>query len=345
MKKRCIVLFCFSILLIIIPFMFNLYSIYRLVSIMIGILLLSLSASLNKNNHVIMIFVLPLLAFAISYGIDILLFYTFKRIPIYIYEVVSSDRVSNYNSFFYRIYKCNKDLYMDYGYNKEYLCNINDLEIVDINELLLNPEDSYTKYKNKFIRVHGKISKIVNLDRINLSLWNKDEVSINGNVDFNFNYNLIVPIKEDLNELRIYEEIDVVGRISKLNGDSLYMRDVKLIPSDVYNTWSYEIVLNNDKEYKNIIDNYYYYGISELNIKYSDELIYELSYLINDKKMSVDDLIKDKYVSNLYKDEDSNVIGEEYLLDKFKVLRCSNNVVVLSNLKNKLSITSCQVNK
>ena len=345
MKKRSIILLFVSLLLIVIPFFFNTYSIIRLISVTLGLIFLILSILFNKKSHIVLVVILPILVFTVSYALDLFLFYSLKRIPIYINKVDSSDKVSTYNSFFYRIYNCNKELIMDYGYNREYSCDNDYLEAIDINELLLNPSDSYTKYKNKFIRVHGKISKIVNLDSIELSLWDKADNSLNGYVNFNYNYVLKVPVKEDLNNLRIYEEIDVIGRVSKLNNDTLYLIDTKLIPSDVYDTWSYEIIQNNDLKYENIIDNYYYYGISELNIMYSDDLIYELGYLINDKKITIDDLIKGKFVNNLYKDEESKVTGEEYILEKFNVLRCSNDIVIISNKKNKLDINSCLINK
>ena len=350
MKKRSIVLLVLGFVLIILPFIFNIFNIFnilRLLCIIVGIFLTTLGVALNKKNHIILVIIIPLIIFAITYAFDMLLFYTFHRIPVYVYEIKSNDNVKNYNSFFYRLYSCNNNLIMDYGYQMEYACDTDLLKTLDINEILSNPQESYTKYKNKFVRVHGKIGKIVNLDRIELNMYDKDDININGYVNFNFNYSLNVPVKNDLKDLRIYEEIDVIGRINKLtnNGTTLIMVDSVLIPSDIYDKWTYEIVMNNDKSFKSIADNYYFFGIDELNIKYTDDNIYELSYLINDKKIDVNSIIKGIDISNTYNNEEGNISAEEYKLEKFNLLKCSNDKIVIANKKIKLDINTCLMEK
>ena len=347
MKKRSIVLLIIGLILIVLPFIFNEYNLLRFISIIVGIFIVTLGVALNKKNHIVLVIVTPLIVFAITYAFDMLFFYTFNRLPIYVYEIKSSDTVRNYNSLFYRLYSCDSNLIMDYGYHMNFPCNIDSLKTVDINEILSDPQESFKKYKEKYVRVHGKISKIVNVDRIELSPYDNDSLKINGYVTFNFNYRLIVPVKNDVNDLRIYDEIDVIGKISGLKDDatSLVMSDTILVTSNIYDKWNYEIVNNSDKTFENITDSYYFYGISELNVKFTDNNIYELKYLINDKQISIDDILNNVSTSNKYTNEDNTLVGEEYILGKFKVLKCSNDKIIIANKKLKLNVNTCLMDK
>ena len=104
MKKRLIVLLGLGLTLMIVPFLINIYSIFRIISLVVGIILITVSLCLKKKRNVFYIILVPLIMLVFSYGIDTLLFYTLKRVPVFSYAIKSSDKMRTYNSFFYRVF-------------------------------------------------------------------------------------------------------------------------------------------------------------------------------------------------------------------------------------------------
>ena len=92
------------------------------------------------------------------------------------------------------------------------------------------------------------------------------------------------------------------------------------------------------KEY--ILQNYYLYGISALNIKYANDAIYELSYLITDSRITLDDIVGDTSATNLYNEEET-LIAKSYELEKFNVLVCENDKKIIANKNFELNINLC----
>ena len=87
---------------------------------------------------------------------------------------------------------------------------------------------------------------------------------------------------------------------------------------------------------------YYYYGINSLNVKYDQDNIYELSYVLQDEKLTFDDLVDDmdfKIISN--KDEEE--VAKVYNLEKFNVIECSNNKKIVANKNNKVNSDICEL--
>ena len=90
------------------------------------------------------------------------------------------------------------------------------------------------------------------------------------------------------------------------------------------------------------IYSYYYYGINSLNVKYDQDNIYELSYVLQDEKLTFDDLVDDmdfKIISN--KDEEE--VAKVYNLEKFNVIECSNNKKIVANKNNKVNSDICEL--
>ena len=67
-------------------------------------------------------------------------------------------------------------------------------------------EKSYKKYKNKFIKVSGKISKIVGSEVLELGKYTKTDDVLNGYVLFSDSEALVVNTTEVLSKYRIYDE-------------------------------------------------------------------------------------------------------------------------------------------
>ena len=129
-----------------------------------------------------------------------------------------------------------------------------------------------------------------------------------------------------------------------LKDNTITLIDTKLIPSDIYNDYSFEIVNNNELKLSNLIKEkgYYYYGINSLNVKYDQDNIYELSYVLQDEKLTFDDLVDDmdfKIISN--KDEEE--VAKVYNLEKFNVIECSNNKKIVANKNNKVNSDICEL--
>ena len=152
MKKRSIILIILGVILLIVPFCFNDYSIIRLILLALGIFLATLSLVFLKKRNIFLIILTPIILICLSYAVDTFLFYQFNRIPLFVYEIESGPRMRTYNSFFYRIFDCNGDLSLDYGYTSDYVCNEEDLDTVDINTFLADPKRSYEEYHDKFIK-------------------------------------------------------------------------------------------------------------------------------------------------------------------------------------------------
>lgn len=334
MRKRSIFLLVLGFAFIILSFVFNCYSMFRILALALGIFLSTLSLVFHKNKNILLIIIFPILLISISYGLDILLYSKFNRIPIYVYEIKSSDKVSTYNSFFYRIFNCNQNLVLDYGYKKDYVCTNDDLNVLDINTFLANPHESLEKYSSKFVRIHGKISKITGLNELEMSSYTLSDVTLNGYVNFNLNFAVSAKVKEELKNYRIYDYVDIIGRVDNLIEENdkkvIILVDAKLIASNIYDEYSYEIIKDSSNtKLTNLVDNYYLYGIKEINIKYDVDNVYSLSYLLTDNRITWETLTNDKDYE-IIKDKEEKEIAKKYNLDKFNLVECSNKKIFVN---------------
>lgn len=340
MKKRLIILLGVGISFSILPFLINVYGLWRLIILLIGILLITICTAIKFKNNIIVIILVNLILLSSTYGIDYLLCYKLNRLPIYAFSLESNDSFRTLNSFFYRVYDCNSNLVMDYGYKKSYICDEDLLDTIDVNSLLQDPRVSYKKYKNKFIKVSGKISKIVGSEVLELGKYTKTDDVLNGYVLFSDSEALVVNTTEVLSKYRIYDEITVIGRVDSTDGKKITLKDTLLIPSNIYDSFTYEVI-NNDSKLTNLVKdkNYYYYGINSINIKYDSNNIYELSYSLTDNRFSVLDIIGNSTYEVLKKDDEE--IGKLYKLDKFNVVLCNNDNVIFASLKKNINYEVC----
>lgn len=346
MKKKSIIFIVLGVILLIIPFCFNDYSIVRLILLALGIFLITLSLVFFKKRNIFLIILTPIILICLAYALDTFLFYQFNRIPLFVYEIKSSDRMRTYNSFFYRIFDCNGNLSLDYGYTGNYVCDEEDLDTIDINAFLADPTKSYDEYRNKFVKLSGKISKLSGEEAVELSSYTMSDNSLNGYVNFNTNYVIRVNVSESLSNYRIYDNITIIGRVASKTEENgkivINLLDTLLIPSDIYETYNYEIVNSSDAKLTSLVSeqNYYLYGISALNVKYANDAIYELSYLITDSRMTLEDIIGESSATNLY-DEEEVLQAKLYNLDIFNVLVCQNDKKIIGNKEFDLTIDLC----
>ena len=340
MNKKVILFLIIGLLFIIIPYIINTYNIIRLISILVGIILITISLIFYENKNIYIILITPIILIILTYTLDIFLYTKFNQIPIYIYEIKSNAKVSTYNSLFYRIYNCDNKLILDYNYEKKYSCNSDALDEIDINTFLINPINSYKEYKNKFIKITGKISKISGRDTLELNAYNIVDGALNGYVDFNKDYKIVVNLNEDLSNYRIYDYIYIIGRVHSYKDGTITLKDAYTIASEIYDEFTYEIINNDNKEIINIVDNYYFYGIKAININYKND-IYELSYLINDDRIEIDKIIENSNAI-IYSDEEKVKIATGYELEKFNALVCETNKIIFTNKSYKIDADLCE---
>lgn len=344
MKKRLIVLLGLGLTLMIVPFLINIYSIFRIISLVLGIILITVSLCLKKKKNIFYIILVPLIMLVFSYGIDTLLFYTLKRVPVFSYAIKSSDKMRTYNSFFYRVFDCNGNLTLDYGYTKNYVCSNDCLDAININSFMQDAEESFKKYHHKFVHIYGKISKITGNENIELASFTQGDDTLNGYVNFNLNNILIVNTDENLSKYRIYDYVDVYGKVTNINDGKITLTNTKLVASDIYDTYSFEIIASDDNKLTNLVKekDYYYYGLNTINVKYDGNNIYELSYLLTDDRFKFDDLIKGKEYE-VFKNEEDVEVAKKYKLEKFDLLECSNGKKIVANSKSKANQSICDL--
>ncbi len=344
MKKRLIVLLGLGLTLMIVPFLINIYSIFRIISLVLGIILITVSLCLKKKRNIFYIILVPLIMLVFSYGIDTLLFYTLKRVPVFSYAIKSSDKMRTYNSFFYRVFDCNGNLTLDYGYTKNYVCSNDCLDAININSFMQDAEESFKKYHHKFVHIYGKISKITGNENIELASFTQGDDTLNGYVNFNLNNILIVNTDENLSKYRIYDYVDVYGKVTSINDGKITLTNTKLVASDIYDTYSFEIIASDDNKLTNLVKekDYYYYGLNTINVKYDGNNIYELSYLLTDDRFKFDDLIKGKEYE-VFKNEEDVEVAKKYKLEKFDLLECSNGKKIVANSKSKANQSICDL--
>ena len=88
--------------------------------------------------------------------------------------------------------------------------------------------------------------------------------------------------------------------------------------------------------------NYYKIGIDNIYVHYDQDNVYELSYLITDSRITLEDLIADIEYNEL-KNKEEEIVAQKYSLEKFNLLKCVNNdKVVFANKKVKLNIDYCK---
>lgn len=345
MKKR--LLFILGILLIFLAFVLYKYSIYRFILMLLGIGIIMYQCIINKVHKAIIIIV-TILLLLVTFGIDFVLSNHFNRIPIYALKIKSSDNMSVYNSAFYRVYDCNSKLITDKGYKKAYACNESDLEEHDINSFLNESIKSYQEYHNRFIKLNGKISKLSGVDVIELSSYKQGEDLLNGYVVFNTDYTVRLTTDYDITKLKIFDNITVIGLVSSIEQQNesylITLIDTVIIPSDIYESYTIEVVENDSKELSDFVEkmNYYKLGLDNIYVHYDQDNIYELSYLITDSRITIDDLIADIEYTEL-NNKDDEVIAQKYTLDKYSILKCKNvDKVIFANKKAKLTIDYCK---
>ena len=339
MEKKRLILLILSILMIIIPFFINIYTIYKLICVALGIILFEIFLATSKKLNLFLTIYLPILLLVFTYSIDYLKTYTLEVSPIFILENKINNDVSVYNSLFYRIYKCQNNYIFDNDYKMNFVCNTSLVENIDINTLLSEPREAYKKYKHDFIKVTGKVSKIIGNSKIELKEYTMADNSLNGYVKFNDNSKLIVNVNDtSIQNYKIYDYITVVGLLNSYNkkSEELTLINTKIEENNLYDNYSFEVIESNDCDHnlKDYIDNYYTLCLDNIYLNYGIDN-YELSYALKDKKITFDSITKDSEI-------ETNNGHTYYSLPKFNILSCQNGKNIFQNKKLEKDYTLCE---
>lgn len=338
MKKK-VFLVIFSIILIIVPFFINVYSIYRLISVCLGITLLDISLITVKKTRIFLLIYLPILLLIITYSIDYMKTYILDLRPIFVIKNKINNNVTIYNSLFYRIYKCGEDEYFDNNYEKNFMCKTDLIEKIDINVLLNDPKISFKEHKNDFIKVVGKISKISGTSSIEMQAYTEVEDKLNGYVKFNETSKLIINLDGlDISNYKIYDYITLVGLLDSYDKktDTLSLTDIKIEENNLYSEYDIHVIESSNctKELKEYVNNYYLYCLENIYLDYKVDK-YELSYALKDKKITMDELLKDTSVEEI-----DNI--KVYKNEKFNILSCNKNKNIIINKNEKIDYSLCE---
>ncbi|MBR1413046.1 MAG: hypothetical protein IJ574_00045 [Bacilli bacterium] len=337
MMKKSLVTILLGIILLIATFILKSYSTTRLVIALISIFLIILSICILKTKKFIKI-LLILFTMLFVYGLDT--FFTYKNIhePILAIKHKSSDTVSTFNSIKYRVFKCDKEYIFDYNYNKQFPCSSSDLIDVEVNSFLNTISNDFDEYENKYVKVNGKVSKIAGTNIIELSTYEITDESINGHVAFGDNLTLKVVFHKNLNNYyKIYDNVSVVGMINKkvANKDKVVieMIDSRIKENNIYK--DYTLSVNENTECDNSLIKYAEvnntkiktYCLKDIRVTYDENNIYDLSYVLQDKKVTLEEL----YKKSNNKITDYNTL---YEYEQFNILVCKdNNDVIIGNKK------------
>lgn len=328
MKDKKFYLLVLGIIFSIVAFIINKSFFLRLILLLLGFILIILNYIFNNKKHYFKIVLYSLVIALLFCWIDFGLTYFFKSIPIISRKIVSSEKVTSYNSFLYRLIKCDDKKYFDFGYNEKYICLNEDVPETSINDFLENPKENFKNYKGKYVHIIGKINTIKGKSILELNSYSQEE-SLNGYVTFDVGKKIVI---EDLtinpSDYYIYDIVDVVGIVKDYHENeketSIILKEANLIKSDIYK--NYDLLVNNidDYEKKLITNNIYYVGIHSIYYKYDDNNIYSLDYLLKDKRENIENLI----------DSTKEILIEEnklYELDDYNLMICKNEDLIFIN--------------
>ena len=317
-----------SLLLIIIPFFINYYSIIRFLSVFLGIIILSFYLfDIKKNKILMLLFIMSIHLFCFS--IDYVKTYTLKLQPIYAIKVTTNEDVDCLFNPLYRAFICNNDFYFDNLYNHKFMCHVDLLKDFSVNEFLVQ-ENRLVNYQKKFVKLTGKISKITGTSSIELKGYTNADAKVNGYVKFIDKFKITLLLDDHtIDNYEVYDYIKFVGLVKEVDLENyeIIISDVIILDSlyELYDISVIESRVCNNKLLK-LSANIYLYCLDNIYLDYKIDK-YELSYALSSGKILLNDLIslgvEDTY--NNYK---------VYKLNDLLITNCNDKYIISANKDN-----------
>lgn len=168
---------------------------------------------------------------------DAIISYVWKRIPIFSYNITSTENTRVYNAFGITVWQCdkknNKELIVEPFYKKGYLCEAENLKAIDSNDFLKIIIENYEEYQNTKVKIKGRISKKGGLNYVEMKPFTEDE---NGTITFQDSITLSIIFEnkeEKLTTTSLFDEIEVIGVVKtreiKDNEYIVYLHEARLV--------------------------------------------------------------------------------------------------------------------
>ncbi len=311
-----------SIIIIILVLMVNEFTAIRPIMWLLAIILLSINILYKIKPRPLNILIVFITLLFLSILVDGLISISFKRIPVFSYSVTRSNNIKVYNAVGLRIWQCDKEDYknliVDPFYQNGYLCNADDIDVIESNSFLNTVVSDYSSYKNKYVKIKGKISRKIGQNYLEMQPYENSSITVNGYVTFADNITLRAFFKKETPELDhydIYDEITIVGLIKNLENNNgkyvIYMDETKIVSNINLNGFSIAVTKSNTCQDKKLLYNrgdkiIYSYCLEEMIIKYPDNN-YEIATALSSNKLNLEDLYNNP-LEVLQNDQDNSTI-------------------------------------
>lgn len=364
-KKKNILLIYIIIatIILLMALFFPLKNIFRIIFCIISLIILSIRKHKlepkNKKN-IPFSMLIYLIAFIL---IDSVCVITFSKTPIFSINIINSNNIRVYNALGYKVWQCDKnkekDLVIEPFYVKGYLCNTEEIENVMINNLITSLNNNYEEYRNKYVKVTGKISKKNGPKYLEMQSYTENEENLNGYVTFSETITLAIFFEENedmLDIFDIYDEITIVGKIKNMETKSdkriIYMHEAKIVSNielDEYEIKAKTLPKNKFEE-KNLIhetkeNKIYTTGLNDIRIIFKNNLEYELSSALSSNKISMDELIKNAKEKEI---DSKNITNKTimYKFDTYNIIVCDPEIskdIIITTPKTKIQDIKCEI--
>lgn len=323
-----------SIILLLTSICITKFTVIRLILWIISLIILSINIKKSYHYTSSKTIIIAIISLIVSIILDGVIVYTFNKIPVFTYNIISTKDSVVYSSLGMRVWQCNKNDYknikVDPFYEKGYMCNANNIETIDINTFLNLVVQNHSEYKNKYVKIKGKISKKSGLNSLEMRSYTKKDTQVNGYVEFADNITLKIIFKDDkisLDSYDIYDEITIVGIIKNMesedNNHIIYMSNTELVSTinlDEHNiTVTKETKCNSENTLIHSTNEYnlYNYCLKEIIVTYPDGQ-YELSSSLSSNKLTIEEIYKNAEKIETSQNDDSKI----YRLEDYSVLVC-----------------------
>lgn len=350
-KKRIGIVFLLcGLLCFFVGFFLPIFNQYRLMFSLLSILLFSIGVALFRKHKYIAFICALIVSFFTIWTVDFIAVWKFDKTPALSFHVQNTKNIDIYNALYYRVWNCNGKHTIDLNYQKAFLCNPEDLTESDVNAVVSTVHEIYKEQKGQFIRLIGKVSAVSGMESLEMKSFTQDENSLNGNVSFQdsttleFHFN---EREEKLSLLSVYDYISVIGRIDHLEEKdgktTLHLGDAYILNNNIYEnftikTESTKYCEKDKKDYGQTKDHKYYTScLNHIYVTYSNHDVYELSYALQEGKISLKELLTDYESKN--SDIDENQL---YAWKDYSIIVCQDGEVVFGNQHLNLTSGVCK---
>ena len=324
-------------------------AILRAILAILSIISLTYCLQLERNNKKIFITLFVIIFTFFVIGVDYLTVSLFKKTPIITISIVSNDYGKVYNAIGYRVWNCKDDTFkVDPLYKQGYYCQKETMSSENINNVLSTIVNNYDSYKDSYVKIIGRVSKIVDDKTFYMQMFREE----NNLIKFDETNKLYVEFdykNNDISGLNQNSIITVVGKIDRKEGNDIYMIDSiftreNISSGDVLFGAETNIYCEYDKQLWFQTSNNIFYKscIEDVNLKINDN-IYNLQNAIMNNLITLEE-IENEALGYQTQNRD---YSRMYNFKDFKMLVCDPNVsrdIIIGRSEMDFSDGYCNVN-